>query len=199
MAATHALIAAGDVLARASNASIPVAQASVERFTGRLAAECPGAGAGTPEVEASQPMSYEVAAALWSISYGTAARSIERFASVVKPLRWSIASFNRDVHEFAANLRGLATLALPNLCADIREWTSSGFQSVPRDVLDVDQRVEALTLPEIPWRLVAPYETGRDASLVPYIERAETSLEEAEFVKGQGDWYKALETVGLPP
>jgi hypothetical protein len=199
LASTHALIVASDALARVGNASIPIAQAKIEQFDRKLAAECPGAGAGTPETEASQPMSSEVADALWSISYGTATRAIERFVGAVKPLHWSNGRFDRTVHAFATTLLKLATLPLPDLCTDVRLWAASRFQTVPRDVTELDQRVEALTLPEIPWKLVAPYESRHDASMLPYIERAETNLEEAEFTKGQHDWYGTLETLGLPP
>src|SRR4051794_11891609 len=73
VAATHKAIVAGYALARAGVATISVAQSRIASFNRKLAAECPGVGTGTPENEASQPMSYEVAVALWSIGYGSAA------------------------------------------------------------------------------------------------------------------------------
>src|ERR1700730_6033091 len=71
VAATHAYIQANYALARASLALIGPVQAKIQRPTASLAKECPHAGLGPPEVEASQPMSYEVAAALWSVAYGS--------------------------------------------------------------------------------------------------------------------------------
>ena len=38
-----------------------------------------------------------------------------------------------------------------------------------------------------------------DAGRVAYIKRAERKIAEAEFVKGQKDWYRVLQTLGLPP
>jgi hypothetical protein len=199
LAATHAAIVAGYALARAGVATINVAQSRIEAFDRRLAGECPGIGAGTPEDEASQPMSYDVAVALWSIAYGSAAAPIKRFASAIAPLRWTKARINREAHALVANLTGLATIPLPNLCADVAEWKASGFTVVPKHVVELNRRVEGLELPEIDWNLVARYEQRGDAGLVTYIKRAERQIAEAEFVKGQDDWYQVLQTLGLPP
>jgi hypothetical protein len=198
-AATHTAILAGYTLARAGVATINIAQSKVESFNRRLAAECPGVGSGAPETEASQPMSHEVAVALWSIAYGSAAGPIERFAKEVRPLRWTSARINDIARSFVANLTGLATIPLPDLCGDARAWRASGFTAIPQHVSELDSRVESLELPEIPWKLVAPYVRKSDAGLVAYIKRAEKKIAEAEFVLGQSDWYQVLRTLGIPP
>src|SRR5437870_7531294 len=187
IAATHRAILAGYSLARAGVATINVAQSKIESFNRKLAAECPGVGSGTPETEASQPMSYEVAVALWSIAYGSAAGPIKTFAKAIRPLRWTNARINRVAHTLVANLTALATIPLPDLCGDVRAWTASAFTTVPRHVVELDRRVEPLELPEIPWRLVSRYVRGADASLVAYIKRAERKVAEAEFGLGQYD------------
>ena len=199
VATTHRAIAAGYALARAGVATINVAQSRIESYNRKLAAECPGVGRGTPETEASQPMSYEVAVALWSIAYGSAAGPIKRFAKAMAPLRWSSARVNHVARTLVANLTALATIPLPDLCGDVRAWTTGGFRAIPQGVLELDRRVERLELPAIPWRLLTPYMRGRDARLVAYIKRAERRIAEAEFVLGQSDWYQVLQTLGLPP
>ena len=199
VAATHTAIVAGYALARAGVATIKIAQSKIESFNRRLAAECPGVGSGTPETEASQPMSYEVAAALWSIAYGSAAGPIKRFARAIRPLRWTSARINRVARTLVASLTALASIPLPDLCGDVRAWSASGFRTIPRRVVELDRRVESLELPEIPWRLLAPYVRRGDEGLVAYIKRAERRIAEAEFVLGQSDWYKVLKTLGLPP
>lgn len=199
VAATHTAIVAGYSLARAGVATINIAQSKVESFNRKLAGECPGVGSGAPETEVSTPMSHEVAVALWSIAYGSAAGPIKTFANAIRPLRWTSARMNRAARGFAASLTALATTPLPDLCGDVRAWRATGFTSVPRRVIELDSRVESLELPEIPWRLVAPYERRGDAGLVAYIRRAERKIAEAEFVLGQSDWYQVLQTLGLPP
>ena len=197
--ATHAAIAADYALSRVRVGMISSTQAKVEKFNTRLAGECPGAGAGTPESEAAEPMAGEVADALWSIDYGATAGPIQRFASAIKPLHFSSGSFNHAIHALASSLSGLSKLPLPELCTDVRSWTASGFETVPPHVLELDHRVEALSLPEVPWKQVRRYVHGSDAGLVSYIEHAELKLAEAEFMLGQRDWYQVIETVGLEP
>jgi hypothetical protein len=131
-------------------ATINIAQSKIESFNRKLAAECPSVGSGAPETEASQPMSYEVAVALWSIAYGSAAGPIKTIAKAIRPLRWTSARINRDARTLVANLTALATIPLPDLCGDVRAWTASGFTNIPRHVVELDRRVEPLELPEIP-------------------------------------------------
>ncbi len=144
-------------------------------------------------------MAGEVADAFWSIDYGATAGPIQQFASAIKPLHWSSGSFNHAIHMVASSLSGLSKLSLPNLCADVRSWTASGFKTVPPGVEELDQRVETLQLPEVPWKQVARNVHGKEAAMVSYIEHAELKLAEAEFMFGQRDWYQVIETVGLQP
>jgi len=199
VAATHAAVTASYMFARASIANISVAQSKIESFKHRLATECPGAGAGTPESEASQPMSQEVAAALWSIAYGSLAHPIEAFARALGSLHWTSARVNQAAHRLTANLIALATIPLPDLCGDVRAWAAGAFATVPRQVIELDRHVEPLEVPEIPWKLLAPYMRAADTTRLAYIKRAETKLAEFEFMVGQKDWYQVLETIGLPP
>jgi hypothetical protein len=199
VAATHKAIVAGYALARAGVATIKVAQSKIESFNRRLAAECPGVGRGAPENESTTPMSHEVAVALWSIAYGSAARPIARFAKAIRRLRWTSARLNRVARNLVASLTALATIPLPDLCGDVRAWTASGFKSIPPHVVELVERVESLELPDIPWRLLRPYLVPADARLVAYIKRALRKIGEAEFTLGQNDWYQLLDTLGLPP
>jgi len=199
VSATHAAVLASYALARTSVANIKVAQANVQSFDRKLAAECPGAGAGAPETSATDPMSHEVAAAMWSIQYGTVAGPIKKFAKAINPLHWTSSRVDRVVHTLAAHLTALATIQLPDICGDVRAFTASGFTVVPQHALELNRHVEPLDLPEIPWKLVASFLRGHDVSLVRYIVRAQTKLTEAEIALGQKDWYQLLETVGLPP
>jgi hypothetical protein len=198
VAATHAYIAANYALAQASVARIGPVQAKIERLNASLARECPRAGIGTPEVEASQPMSYEVAAALWSIAYGTAAGPIRTFVAVTRRLHWSNHALTRAAASYARNLHEFSTLPLPNFCADVRSWKASGFQVIPAAALSLDRRAEAIELNTVPPRLLRPYESGADASILARTMRLETKIEENEFAKGQTDWIQVLETLGLP-
>ena len=49
--------------------------------------------------------------------------------------RVATAHNDRAVHSYAANLTGLATIPLPNLCSDVRAWKAGNFTTVPKNVL----------------------------------------------------------------
>lgn len=197
--ATHAYIAANYALARASVAMIGPAQAKIERLNGALAQECPLLGAGSPENEASQPMSHEVSVAILSLKYGADAGPIRTFLDATGRLRWSNATVTRTARSYAGDLRELASVTLPNLCADVRTWKASGFQIVPATVASLVTRVEGTVPAPIPPRLLTPFERGADASLLARTMSLETKVEENEFRVSQLDWYQLLETLGLNP
>ncbi len=197
VAATHAYIQANYALAKIGVGLIKPAQAKIEAFNSKLDRECPRAGKGSPVNELAQPMSYEVAVALWAISYGAAAGPIRNFIAAVKPLHWSNPRITRIAQKYADSLHVLSTMAVPDLCTDVRAWTASGFQKVPPNVLALDNRLEAVEGESVPLKLLAPYERGADADTARRARGFEVKLAEAEFVIGQDDWIKVLETLGL--
>ncbi len=197
VAATHAYIQANYALAQASVARLAAGQTKIERLNGSLAQACPDIGAGSPEDEASQPISHEVAVALWSIGYGADAGPINTFAATVRRLHWSSHTITRAAVRYADSLQAIATIRIPDLCGDVSAWKASGFQIIPAAALSLVQRVEAIELTAISPRLLAPYERGADASTLARTMRLETMVEEHEFTVGQHDWNQVLETLGL--
>jgi hypothetical protein len=196
-AATHAYIVANFALAQASQARAAIAQAATVRLTRRLTGECRNAGAGSPENEESQKVSYEAAGALWSVTYGADAGPIRAFVRAVAPLRWSNPELTRAARDYARSLHELATLQLPNLCADVRTWSAGGFRTIPTSTIRFDRYVESIEGHTIAQRLLAPYEHPADRSIVERTTRLETKLEHTETVTGFDDWDSLLETLGL--
>jgi hypothetical protein len=197
VAATHAYVQANYALNRAGVGLIKPVEANAQALNRKLARECLHAGAGSPVNELAQPMSYEVAAALWAVEYGTAARPIRTFVAAVGHLHWSNPRITRIAHDYATSLHDLSTLPVPNLCADVRAWTASGFTAIPANVAQLDKRVEAIEGESIPPKLLAPFERGSDASVVARTRGLEHRLAEKEFVVGQDDWIEVTETLGL--
>jgi hypothetical protein len=197
-AATHAYIQANNALARASVARIPAEQAAIDALDHKLSAECPRAGAGAPISQASFPMSEEVSVALWSVSWATGAKSIRAFARAVKPLHWSNPRITRIARRYAASLQEMASIPLPNLCADVRAFAASNFRAVPASIVALDSRVSAIELETVPQTLLARFEPSGDRALAKRTEGLEHEFAEAEFVKGQDDLIHTTEILGLP-
>jgi hypothetical protein len=197
ISATHTYIGANYALAKASVAAIGPAQARIEQLNRQLAGECPLVGAGSPQSEASQPISHEVTVALWSLAFGTDARAIHAFSSTVGRLRWSNHAITRAAQTYANDLSELAGLSLPHLCSDVLLWKHSGFQTIPPAVLSLVERVEAIEPKPVSTRLLAPYERGGDAGILARTKPLEAKVAENEFVVGQSDWIQVLQTLGL--
>jgi hypothetical protein len=197
-ASTHALLVAGDALARAGAAKIPAAEANARKAIARFARQCPGAGDGAPQDENAQRMGLEVAGALWSAAYGTAAREIQTFVRAVRPLRWSDPRLTRRVQGYATGLGVLGSLPAPDLCGDVAKWRATGFTRLPASTETYDRLVERTEIHAIPERVLRRYEHGADHQLAVRIKRLEGRIERAEVSLGFEYWNTLLEKLGLP-
>jgi hypothetical protein len=177
--------------------SWPALEASMHNLDNRFAGECPNVGAGSPQNEPEQRMSYEVAGALWATAYHTDAKYANAFIKAVSPLHWSNPSIARSAHKFIRGLREMMALQVPNLCADVRSWTATGYKTIPASTLQFDTHVEDINV-EVPSpHLVAAYVAPADRGLYAKVEHLVRRFEELEFATGQRQWDSLLETLGL--
>ncbi len=196
-ASTHAYITANYAFARASEARAKAAQSDTVRLTRRFGRECPKVGLGAPQNEEAQKLSYEVAGAIWSVTYGADAGPIATFIHAIRPLRWSNPTLTRAARGYAMSLHELASLPLPDLCGDVRTWSASGFRAIPPATARFDLHVESIEGHSIAPRLLARYEQPTDRSILARTTHLETKLEHIETVTGFDDWDSLLETLGL--
>ncbi len=196
-ASTHAYLTAGYALLHTAVSTWPAVERNIHKLSLRLHAECPDAGAGSPENEEAQKLTFEAAGALWAVGYRTDTASIHAYSNIVKRLTWSNPAITRDAHRLATGLLEMATLKVPDLCADVRAWRANGFGAMPADVEPYDRHVEAIDIHEIPRRLLTPYVQPADKPLRRRMEHLATRFEELEFMRGQADWIALLEAVGL--
>ena len=131
-------------------------EASIHTLDLRFHSECPDVGAGSPQNEEDQKLSYEVAGALWATGYHTDAAIVRAYVNTVNRLTWSNPQITRDAHRLTRGLREMIELQVPNICADVRAWDANDFGPAPADVKQYDQHVEAIEIHEIPWTLLDP-------------------------------------------
>jgi hypothetical protein len=184
VATTQALARATNTLVRASEPDIAKALANVKSFANQTVAQCPRVAADSPQDHDSEQLDNEVAGALTTVGYRTAAAPIATFAHAVKGLHWSNGRLTRAVRTFATKLVGLSTLAVPSLCGDIGAWVSGGYTTLPASTVQFDQRYsevdpEAEESPLI-IKLATPYGTPSDVPVLHRVERFEAQLAEAE-------------------
>jgi hypothetical protein len=200
VAATQALARATNTLVSAAHPDIDRGLAAVNDYAHQIAAQCPRVAAGSPQNHDSEQLDNEVAGALTTVGYRTAATPIAAFARTVKRLRWSNPRLTRAVRTFATKLEGLSTLAVPNLCGDIGGWVASGYATLPTSTVQFNQRYTAVDpeAEETPLiiRLATPYATSYDFSVLRRVERFEAQLAEAE-AHGVEDYTRLMNSIEL--
>ncbi|HEX3391999.1 MAG TPA: hypothetical protein VHS55_05515 [Solirubrobacteraceae bacterium] len=198
VAAARTVLTSGYETLSAVLRSWPKVEASLRDLNRRFAHECPNVGAGSPQTEAEKRLSYEVAGALWATAYRTDAPIVRRFIHTVTGVSSSNPRLNRRVYKFLNGLNEMLALQVPDICADVRAWTASGYQRIPTSTLQFDRHVEAIDV-EIPSpKLAEPYLVASDRALVPKLERLIHRFEELEFTTGQQYWDQLLETLAVP-
>lgn len=198
VAAARTVLTTGYETLRSVLRTWPKVEASLRNLNRRFAGECPNVGMGSPQTEAEKRLSYEVAGALWATAYHADAPIVRRFIHRVTGVTSSNAKLNRRVYRFLNGLDEMLALQVPDICADVRAWTASGYQRIPTSTLQFDRHVEAINV-EIPSpKLAEPYLDASDRGLVPKLERLITRFEELEFTVGQRYWDTLLETLAVP-
>ena len=176
----------------------PKVEASMSSLNSRFARECPGIGAGLPQTETEKRLSYEVAGALWATAYRADAPIVKRFIHRVTGLTSSNPKINRRVYKFLNGLNEMLALQVPDICADVRAWTASGYERMPTSTLHFVSHVDAIDV-EIPSpKLADPYLVSSDRALAPKLEHLITKFEELEFTAGQRFWNMLLDTLDVP-
>jgi hypothetical protein len=175
----------------------PTVEASLHKLEHKFATECPDVGAGSPQSEPEQRLSYEVAGALFAAAYHADAKIAQTFIKTVSPLKWSNPALTRRAHKFIKGLREMLSLQVPNLCGDVRSWTATGYATIPPSTLQFDQHVEAIEV-EVPSpQILSPYIQPADRGLFTKVQHLIKRFEELEFTTGQRYWNTLLETLGL--
>jgi hypothetical protein len=197
VSSTHTYLTASYTVLHTAVSTWSKVEASIHSLNLRFHAECPDAGAGSPEDEEEEKLSYEVAGALWATGYHTDAAIVQTYVRTVNRLTWSNPQITRDARRLTRGLQEMVGLRVPDLCADIRAWHVNGFGPMPTDVEPYDQHVEDIDIHEIPWGLIAPYVPPAEQPLLRRVKHVATRFEEIEFMRGQDDWIALLEVVGL--
>lgn len=197
IASTHAYIRANYAYLRASKARIASAEANVRRVIGQFAQQCPKVGAGSPQDEAAQRLTYEVAGALWSASYSADVGPIRAFVRAVGHLQWSNRKLTQIARRYIKSLGEFIRLPIPDLCGDVHTWATSGFRTVSQSTINFDRHVEEIEGHTIPPHLLAPFANAADRRTLSATQRLEVDLQNAETSLGFNDWNALLETLGL--
>ncbi len=197
VASTHTYLVASYKVLHAAVSTWSTVEASIHSLDLRFHAECPDVGAGSPQNEEDQKLSYEAAGALWATGYHTDAAIVHAYVKTVNRLTWSNPKITRDAHRLTRGLQEMTELQVPNICADVRAWGANSYGAAPANVKQYDEHVEDIEIHEIPRSLLVPYVQPSEDGLRKRVEHLATRFEELEFVRGQDDWIALLEVLGV--
>lgn len=198
-AATRAYIKANYTLVRLARANLAAGVVAIKTLATTVAGECPLAAADSPQNHDAEQLSNEVVGALEVAAYQPDKESMLAFAHTVRALHWSNRKLTRAVHTYATKLEGFPTLAPPDICADVGAWVASGYSTLPASTVSFDAGFYAFDIEaeEVPLRLLHPYESATEASLLHRTKQLEAPLAEAE-AEAVNDYSEILDALKLP-
>ena len=236
-AATHTYLLATVSLQETEVRNLAQSKAAIEATAARVAGECPGVLAGAPPAEpelglisstsqksvnpravgeehreSSQRSDLKTELLL---TLGDAQREADREAAAaytraLEPLKWSNPLITVLFHLASTISQTELELPVPNVCADISAWVSSGYKTLNATSKEISHRVGALTkdvieviaigsqehLKSLP-QLLAPYEDASDRALARHSQTLTGELHSLNLTQAAA--LKQFEAgVGLP-
>lgn len=170
-----------------ASAQLTASVADIEARAGEIAGECPAALAYAPRDEAFGLFSEEITTVLAYAGAVPDRSALLRTSKAIGHLKWSNSRLTRLVHHLAAEESGDATIALPDVCAEIAAWKASAYVALPESAsrfLALSETIEseALVGPSEErreaaiLRMLKPYESPADRRIAEHVNRLETQL-----------------------
>ncbi|HEX3511554.1 MAG TPA: hypothetical protein VHT27_10720 [Solirubrobacteraceae bacterium] len=198
-ASTQAYLRADLQLASASAGRIPAGESILRNLVAQIRRECPGAAAKSPQDAQSTQLSDELIGAMVTSAIRPVRAAIGSFAGAVGGLRWSSGRVTRPVHAYVSQLRTMASLPVPGVCADVRSWAASGFTALPAATVSFDGRFSSswVAVAMQPVGLTA-LEGGGERSLARLAAAREAQLADFEAREVE-TWGTLMGVLGLNP
>jgi hypothetical protein len=198
-AATQAYLKADLQLAQTAAGHLPTASAAINGVLARVHRDCPHAAGNGPQDPQSTELSNEVIGAIVTAAIHPDLGSIRAFVRATSSLHWSNHALTREVHEYVSQVRAMAALPAPDVCADVRSWAASGFATLPPSTLSFSPRFMAdwVALGTQPSGL-SRYESSGLRSLAGRASQHEAQLSEFEAERVE-TWGKIMDALELFP
>jgi hypothetical protein len=166
VASTQAYLQANYTLMRYFTSHIPAAKAEIASVLTGVRRECPLAASGSPQDADSEQLSNEVVGTMVTTVVQHNLTPTLSAIRATEPLRWSSGALNRTIHAYLAKAKALTALAVPDLCADVKAWASSGFKTLPASTVSFSPNfLSSWVAPGDQPTALSHYETSQDATL----------------------------------
>ncbi len=181
-AATQAYLRAGESYARSAYAEVAPSAAAIEARASKIATECPSVLTYAPRDEAFEELTEATNLTVIYTGLAPVHLAMLHLTQAIAHLSWSSNRLTRLVRSQAVDEHSLATLAPPDVCADIAAWRMSAYTAVPPSTTAFLARLYPLeegvgpseeSLEVVIGRLLKPYEDRAERRTVKYTERLE--------------------------
>jgi hypothetical protein len=199
LASARAYIHADLSLVLVARTHLRAAEAAPLKILAKVHSECPAAAAQSPQDAESTQMSNEVIGAMVLSAYHLDIPAMNAFVRATARLPWSDRRLRNAVRSYAANLRVLARLAPPPLCADVKAWVAGGYRGLPASTVAFDRRFMPawVAIGMLPARLSA-YESAQERGALARTQAIEVQITDAE-ARAVETWGKIMNELGLEP
>lgn len=201
VSATEAYVRANYALVSSAHAKLGVAEAILQALLRRVRGECPKIAAGSPQNTDSEALTFELVGEMRLAATRPNAGAVARFAAAAAAakLQWSNAGLNHAVRSYSAQLRKQSRLAVPDVCAEVRAWVVSGFQTLPEGTTRFNRALpEYVAMGMLPTRLIAPYVTSSQRGLLQRTRQLEEDISEMEAFAVE-TWGQIMDELALNP
>jgi hypothetical protein len=197
--ATEAYVRANYALVKAGRAKLASFEDALQGLLAQVRRECPRLLAGSPQDEASEKLTWELAATMRVVAFQRVTGPIAKFARTVRGLRWSNARLTGSVRDYARRLNAEATARAPDLCADLRAWKASGYATLPSGTLPfVNAFYPVQAIGMLPKRQLAPWLPASQHAIVQRTAQLEGQLLDFE-ANAVETWGQIMDAVELNP
>jgi len=197
--ATEAYVRANYALVSSAHAKLGVAEAILQALLRRVRRECPRVAAGSPQDTDSEQLTFELVGEMRLAATRPNAGAVTTFARAVARLRWSNARLTNAVRSYSAQLRKQSRFAVPDVCAEVRAWVVSGFQTLPEGTRRFNRALpEYVAMGMLPTRLIAPYVTSSQRGLLQRTRQLEEDIAEMEAFAVE-TWGQIMDELALNP
>ncbi|HEY4997371.1 MAG TPA: hypothetical protein VII03_05195, partial [Solirubrobacteraceae bacterium] len=199
VASTNAYVQANYTLLLAAKSHLHAAENAPLTVLAQIRRECPAAAAESPQDANSTQLSNELIGMIVLASYHLDVAAGERFVRSVTSLHWANRRLAGVLGGYARNLRTLAKLAPPHLCADIRAWVSSGYKTLPASTVAFDAKFMPawVAIGLLPHQLSA-YESSAQKGVLARSRAIEVQIGDVE-ARDVDKWGNIMTELGLQP
>jgi hypothetical protein len=201
VAATQTYLQANYTLVQIGGAKLKAGEAALASYRRRIEGECANAAARSPQDPESTKLSNELIGGMVTSTLRVDLPAIANFIRAVQGLHWSNHKLTSTIQSYVGKLRVLSKLAVPDECADVRAWVSSGYRTLPASTVQFDAQFEPnwVALGELPTGLLAPYERPSQKGLLRRTTQLEDKLVEFEAGDGVETWGEMMNSLVLNP